>query len=85
MKSFEKRKKKKKMKAYPGIVVPLVLNAMRKAQTASIAMDSRGFGVYKTRTWLEKSVMKKRDYLFLTTGIILFMLILMLNYSFTKY
>ncbi|MDR2942238.1 MAG: energy-coupling factor transporter transmembrane protein EcfT [Treponema sp.] len=60
-----------KLKAYPSLVVPLVLGAMRKAQSASVAMDSRAFGAFKTRTWLEKSVMKVHDYLFLA-GFLLF-------------
>jgi energy-coupling factor transport system permease protein len=60
-----------KLKAYPSLVVPLVLGAMRKAQTASAAMDSRAFGAYKKRTWLEKPVMKVYDYLFLA-GLFIF-------------
>jgi energy-coupling factor transport system permease protein len=54
-----------KLKAYPALVVPLVLGAMRKAQAASIAMDSRAFGAFKKRTWLEKPAIKVHDYLFL--------------------
>jgi energy-coupling factor transporter transmembrane protein EcfT len=52
-----------KLKAYPSLVTPRVLGAMRKAQMSSVAMDSRAFGVYSKRTWLEKPVMKVHDYL----------------------
>ena len=52
----------KKLSAYPGIVVPLVLCAMRKAQAVSAAMDCRAFGAYKTRTWIDKPKMKPADY-----------------------
>jgi energy-coupling factor transport system permease protein len=55
-----------KLKAYPGLVVPLVLGAMRKAQVVSVAMDSRAFGVYKSRTWLDKPQMKTCDYVSIT-------------------
>jgi len=66
MYSFEKRSSLfTKLKAYPGIIIPLVLGAMRNAQKTGIAMDSRAFGVYRTRTWLDKSVMKKNDYILL--------------------
>jgi len=60
---FEGRSLFGKLKAYPGLAVPLVLGAMRKAQTAGLAMDSRAFGVYRTRTWLDKPSMKRRDFL----------------------
>ena len=52
MRAFESRSFFTRLKAYPALVVPLVLGAMRKAQLASVVMDSRAFGVYKTRTWL---------------------------------
>jgi energy-coupling factor transport system permease protein len=60
-----------KLKAYPALVVPLVLGAMRKAQSASLAMDSRAFGAFRKRTWLEKPVIKVHDYLFLA-GFLIF-------------
>jgi energy-coupling factor transport system permease protein len=69
-----------RLKAYPGLVIPLVLGAMRKARTAGIAMDSRAFGVYKTRTWSEKPSMKTRDYLFIAGGTAIAALALWLNH-----
>jgi len=69
-----------RLKSYPALVVPLVLGAMRKAQSASLSMDSRAFGAYKTRTWLEKPVMKAHDYLFLAGFIIFSILALFGNY-----
>jgi energy-coupling factor transport system permease protein len=50
------------IRAYASLAVPLVLGAMRKAQISSVAMDSRAFGVYKTRTWLDKPQMKGYDF-----------------------
>ena len=69
-----------RLKVYPGLVVPLVLGAMRKAQSASAAMDSRAFGVYKSRTWLEKPAMKVRDYTALSVCFVFSALTLFLNY-----
>jgi energy-coupling factor transport system permease protein len=77
--SFERRSFFAKMKAYQGLVVPLVLGAMRKAQAASVAMDSRAFGVYKTRTWLDKPSMKAHDYLCLVICIVFFIFVLLFN------
>jgi len=69
-----------KLKAYPALVVPLVLGAMRKAQSASLAMDSRAFGAFKKRTWLEKPVIKVHDYLFLAGFIIFSFFAVYVNY-----
>ena len=68
-----------RLKAYSGLVLPLVLGAMRKAQVSSVAMDSRAFGVYKTRTWLDKPVMKTCDYFFIFACIVFSAAVLFLN------
>jgi energy-coupling factor transport system permease protein len=78
---FEKRPSFGKLKAYPGLVVPLVLGAMRKAKSSSVAMDSRAFGVYKTRTWLDKPRMKVYDFIFIALCVVYVTGILYLNYS----
>jgi len=75
MRSFESRSNGGgsffgKLKAYPSLAVPLMLGAMRKARSASIAMDSRAFGIYKTRTWLNRPVMNRLDYLSITVCVI---------------
>ena len=69
-----------KLKAYPCLAVPLVLGAMRRAQSVSVAMDSRAFGVYRKRTWLYKPAMKGRDYLSITVCVIFSAVMLLLNY-----
>ena len=78
--SFEKGHFFAKLKAYPALVVPLVLGAMRKAQSASAAMDSRAFGAFKKRTWLEKPVIKAHDYLFLAGFLIFSFFAVYVNY-----
>jgi energy-coupling factor transport system permease protein len=69
------------IKSYINLLTPLMLGAMRKAQIASVAMDSRAFGVYKTITWLEQPKMKKQDFLFLLVSIIFFTAIIFINYG----
>ena len=78
--SFEKGHFFHKLKAYPALVVPLVLGAMRKAQASAAAMDSRAFGAFKKRTWLEKPVIKVHDYLFLAGFLIFSFFALFINY-----
>ena len=80
MRAFESRSFFTRLKAYPALVVPLMLGAMRKAQLASVVMDSRAFGVYKTRMWLEKPEMKRLDYLCVIICIIFSAVVLFFNF-----
>jgi len=81
MRSFEEGSFITKMKSYCALAVPLVLSAMRKAQSSSIAMDSRAFGVYKTRTWLNKPEIKQYDIIALIACFIFCACLLFLNYA----
>jgi len=81
MRSLEKGSFPAKIKAWSGIALPLMLNAMRKAQSSAVAMDSRAFGVYKSRTWLEKPKMKAVDHVFAFSIVIVFAGFLFLNYG----
>jgi len=67
------------IKSYINLLIPLMLNAMQKAQISSVAMDSRAFGVYKTITWLEQPKMKKQDFFFLLGSVIIFTVIIFIN------
>jgi energy-coupling factor transport system permease protein len=68
------------IKSYINLLVPLMLGAMRKAQVSSVAMDSRAFGVYKTRTWLEKPKMRGLDFFFIAGGGVFFAIIMFINF-----
>jgi len=70
-----------RLKAYTGILLPLMLGAMRKAQYSSAAMDSRAFGVYKKRTWIDKQTMKSRDFICIIGCIMLFLGVLFINFA----
>ncbi len=71
MQTFEKGKLVDKIKAYPALVTPLVIGAMRRAQLMAVAMDSRAFGAYKTRTYLEDIHLRWTDWVFMAGSIIL--------------
>jgi len=78
---FDKKSFFDKLKAYGSLVLPLVLGAMRKAQISSVAMDSRAFGVYKTRTWLDEQRMKPRDFFFIFACVVFSAAVLFFNNS----
>jgi energy-coupling factor transport system permease protein len=51
-----------RLRDYPAIVLPLMIKAMRQAQVMGLAMDTRAFGVYPSRTWLRKIHFSAVDY-----------------------
>ena len=69
LRAFEAGNPWEKLRAYPPLVIPLVVGAMRRAQLMSIAMDARGFGAYSTRTCAEAIGMDRVDWLILTLGL----------------
>jgi len=81
MRSFDKGFIFAKLKALSSLVLPLVLGAMRKAQNSSVAMDSRAFGLYKTRTILDKPEMKHYDYFSIFLCVVFCACFLFWNYS----
>jgi len=72
------------IKSYINLLIPLMLNAMQKAQVSSVAMDSRAFGVYKTVTWLENPKLTKNDFLFISISVILFAAMIFINIKFNN-
>jgi energy-coupling factor transporter transmembrane protein EcfT len=58
-----------KVKEYSALALPLMIKAMRKAQIAGLAMDSRAFGAHKTRTWLLEARFTPVDYAVYAAGI----------------
>jgi len=81
MRSPEKGSFIARAKTWSGIALPLVLGAMRKAQNSAVAMDSRAFGAYKRRTWLEKPKMKTVDFIFIFFIAVIFTGFLFFNYG----
>ena len=65
MQTFDKGKLREKLRSYPALVTPLVIGAMRRAQAMSVAMDSRAFGAFKTRTYIEDVALGSIDWIFM--------------------
>ncbi|NMC11562.1 MAG: energy-coupling factor transporter transmembrane protein EcfT [Chloroflexi bacterium] len=65
MSTFEKGSIWSKLKSYPVLVTPLVIGAMRRAQSMAVAMDARAFGAMKTRTYIEDIKLSPMDWFFM--------------------
>jgi energy-coupling factor transport system permease protein len=66
--AFEGKNPLRKLKAYPALVVPLVMSAMRRANLMGTAMDARAFGSSKTRTSIHGLRFKIPDFLTIVTA-----------------
>lgn len=53
-----------RFRLYRSLLVPLLVSGIRRAQAASIAMDSRAFGAYDKRTILEEAKVSKSTIIF---------------------
>ena len=82
---FEEGKFSEKLKAYPSLIVPLVIGAMRRAQAMGTAMDARSFGSRKTRTYINDIQWHNRDTVALTILIVFIIALIVLNIVMNKY
>jgi energy-coupling factor transport system permease protein len=61
---------KSQFKLYRSLLVPLLVSGIRRAQAAAIAMDSRAFGAYDTRTTIEDVRVTKADLAFVAVHVL---------------
>jgi energy-coupling factor transport system permease protein len=52
------------MRRYAGYLVPLLAGAVRRADRVALAMESRGFGAFPTRTYYRRSTFSSADVVF---------------------
>ena len=69
-----------RMKNSVAILLPLVLSSLNRIETVSNAMELRGFGKNKKRTWYAKRKMQRNDWL--TIGFVLAVLVIDLVVTF---
>lgn len=69
-----------RLKNSVAILLPLILSSLNRIETVSNAMELRGFGKKKKRTWYAKRPMKKNDWL--TIAFVLSILIIDLVVTF---
>jgi energy-coupling factor transport system permease protein len=70
----------KRLGEYPAIVLPLMIKAMRRAQVLGLSMDSRAFGAFKSRIWLQETRFSAIDYWAFATGILYSAIAVTINY-----
>lgn len=70
----------KRLKAASSILIPLILSSMERIETISNAMELRGFGKGKKRTWYSGRKFSKMDVLSMVVCILLLVLSLSINY-----
>ncbi|SCY52063.1 energy-coupling factor transporter transmembrane component T family protein [Alkaliphilus peptidifermentans] len=54
---------RKRIKIYSYVLMPVVASTLMKSKQLSVAMESKGFGIYPTRASFKKLKMVKADYL----------------------
>ncbi|MGL4798989.1 MAG: energy-coupling factor transporter transmembrane protein EcfT, partial [Cellulosilyticaceae bacterium] len=59
------------IKNYVTVLIPLVLGSLDRIEVVSNAMDLRGFGKHKKRTWYIREAVTKTDIIALILGIAL--------------
>ncbi|EYE87756.1 hypothetical protein Q428_11725 [Fervidicella metallireducens AeB] len=76
----------KRLKNYLSILLPLLISSLQRIEVISNAMDLRGFGKHKTRTWYTRKPLKSADYIFIIVSISLVLIgIYLKNTYFTKF
>lgn len=63
-----------RLKAASAILIPLILSSMDRIETISNAMELRGFGKNKNRTWYSGRKFSKMDFLCMAVCIMLMLL-----------
>ena len=69
-----------RLKAASSILIPLILSSMERIETISNAMELRGFGKGRTRTWYSSRKFSKMDILCMAASAALLLISLALSY-----
>ena len=69
----------KRLKSASAILIPLILSSMDRIETIANAMELRGFGKNKKRTWYMARPFTSKDYLAMALGTVLLVVSLLLT------
>ncbi len=69
-----------RMKNSVAILLPLVLSSLNRIETVSNAMELRGFGKEKKRTWYVQRKMRKSDWLVVGAAVLILVLDLVITF-----
>ncbi len=70
----------RRLKSASAILIPLILSSMDRIETISNAMELRGFGKQKKRTWYTERPFATADYLSIAFCLLLFLSAILLNH-----
>ena len=71
-----------RMKNAAGILLPLILSSLARIDVISNAMELRGFGKNKKRTWYRRRPFARNDYLALALGVFLLALSIVITFHY---
>lgn len=71
----------KRIKNISAIIIPLILSSLDRIEVISNAMELRGFGKHKKRSWYSEKKVKKKDYFIIFTGVLIFSGSLLVTYQ----
>lgn len=69
-----------RLKNAAGILLPLILSSLARIDVISNAMELRGFGKNKRRTWYRRRPFARNDYLALALGVLLLALSIVITF-----
>ena len=69
-----------RIKAAGSILIPLILSSLDRIETISNAMELRGFGKNKNRSWYSSRKFSQMDILFIICAVVLMLLSFLLTY-----
>ena len=75
----------KRLKNTVHILLPLILTSLNRIDTISNAMELRGFGKNKTRTWYTRRPFAKSDYAVMALGVVLLAISLGVTIKFGRF
>ena len=61
-----------RFRQFSGFLIPLLAGGVRKAERVALAMDARGFGAYRERTFYRRSTFGARDLAFAVGTIVVY-------------
>ena len=70
----------KRLKSAMSILIPLILSSMDRIEVISNAMELRGFGKNKKRTWYMAKRFSQKDYLSMAVSALLFVAAIFMNF-----
>ncbi|MEG0542307.1 MAG: energy-coupling factor transporter transmembrane component T, partial [Angelakisella sp.] len=63
------------------IIFPLILSSLSRIDVITNAMELRGFGKHKTRTWYRGRAFGRSDYIAMTIGFIIMVVTLVVTFA----